>query len=133
MHSRGINRGETLGNPVGRFEGVGSKKDNGHKSAVWLVDIDFETPRTSSSGSVAGMVKGWGGGKDSYIHAGAHKPVFSPCIRETRCTKPGLSNMGNRMSRPYERDEDGACAVDMAHVARPTEPLPSPRPAPPTP
>lgn len=61
MHSRGINRGETLGNPVGRFEGVGSKKDNGHKSAVWLVDIDFETPRTSSSGSVAGMVKGWGG------------------------------------------------------------------------
>lgn len=46
-------------------------KDNAQSEAVRL-DIDFETPRTSSSSSVAG-VDGWPvegvGGKDSYIHA----------------------------------------------------------------
>lgn len=71
-------------------------KDNAQSEAVRL-DIDFETPRTSSSSSVAGVdgwpVEGVGGGRihTSTRPAGAHKPVFSP-YTQTRCTKPGLEH-----------------------------------------
>lgn len=123
---RGINRGETLGNPVGRFEGVGRITVTSRRCGWW---ISTSKPHARAAAAVwRGWLRG-GGRKDSYIHAGAHKPVFSP-YTETRCTKPGLKHR-HRMSRSYERDEDGAWTWHtLPAQPSPSPPLPSPHPYP---
>lgn len=90
---RGINRGETLGNPVGRFEGV-RRITLRVRRCGW---ISTSRPHARAAAAVwrgwmGGRSKGWGGRiHTSTRPAGAHKPVFSP-YTQTRCTKPGLEH-----------------------------------------